>query len=429
VHAPSARRLAGHALALGAALAAATWPLDARGQEPPQDAAAAPAAAAAGDDEPAFTQEQLEQMLAPLALYPDDLLSQILMACTYPLDIVQADRWVKAHADLKGDEPAKALEQEDWDPSVKSLVAVPDLLALLSEKLDWTQQLGDAFLAQPKDVMDTVQSLRGRAKENGHLESDANQTVDVTQAGSSQTIVIESSDPEVIYVPVYETTVVYGTWPYPAYPPYPYYPPAWRTGAAIAIGFAWGYAWGHCDWHGGDVDVDINRNTNINRNIDRSKYRQPGSGLRDGQGAWKHDPQRRGSVPYRDTATAKRFDGVSSKQAAASREAFRGRGDSGSPRVIKGGSDSGAGGRTGADRGPTISDRSTSGSRTSGSRPSSKQAGTKSGALNGADRSGRQVRQESSRGSASRARSPSRSSASRGGGRGGGGRGGGGRGR
>jgi hypothetical protein len=416
------------ALALGVALAAGAVaaPLAARAQA--QDAAAP--AAAAGEDEPAFTREQLEQMLAPIALYPDDLLSQILMACTYPLDVVQADRWVKAHAELKGDEAAKALEQEPWDASVKSLVAVPDVLAMLSEKLDWTQQLGDAFLAQQKDVLDTVQSLRGRAQDNGHLESDENQKVEVNQEGSTQTIVIESSDPEVIYVPVYETTVVYGTWPYPAYPPYPYYPPAWHTGAAIAVGFAWGYAWGHCDWHGGDVDVDINQNANINRNIDRSKYQRDGSGLRDGKGAFQHDAGRRGSVPYRDQATAKRFDGVSSKQAKASREASRGRSASAEPRVIKGGAESGAGGRAGGDRGPTISDSSRSPSR---SRSPYSQAGSRGGALEGADRSGNQVRRESSRGASSRAKSPSRSSGARGGGGRssggrGGGRGGGGRG-
>jgi hypothetical protein len=198
-----------------------------------QDAAAAQAAAP-GEDEPAFTAEQLEQMLAPIALYPDDLLSQILMASTYPLEVVQADRWVKVHEDLAPEEAEKALEEEDWDPSVKSLVAVPDVLALLSDELDWTQELGDAFISQQKDVLATVQTLRGRAKENGKLESNDEQKVEVNVEGSTQTIVIESAQPDVIYVPVYDTTVVYGYWPYPAYPPYPYYPPAYRVGAAIA---------------------------------------------------------------------------------------------------------------------------------------------------------------------------------------------------
>lgn len=433
------------AIALLAALGAAGV---AAAQQPPEGAAPAPAAAPA-DEPPAFSQEQLDQMLAPIALYPDDLLSQILMACTYPLEIVQADRWAKANKDKKPEEASQALEAEDWDPSVKSLVAVPDLLALLSDKLDWTEQLGDAFIEQQDQVMATVQALRAKAKESGHLETTQDQTVNVTQEGSTQTIIIESSEPDVIYVPVYDSTIVYGSWPYPAYPPYPYYPPAWRVGAAVAIGFAWGYAWGHCDWHGGDVDIDIDRNVNRNRDIDRSRYAKDGGG----RGTWKHDPAHRGNQPYRDKATAQRFGGKSSKDAAAARESFRGRGDGGSARVIKGGAEGGA---AAGNRGPTISDKKDSNwldsSRAPGARDSKVGAGapgardskagagagsrgsttgTRSGALDGVDRSGQQVRRESQRGSASRGSS----SGSRGssgarfsGGRGGGGRGGGGRG-
>lgn len=399
----------------------------------PAAAASAPAASAASAEDPAaFTTEQLEQMLAPLALYPDDLLSQILMACTYPLEIVQADRWVKAQADLKDEAAAKDLEQQPWDPSVKSLVAIPDVLALLSEKLDWTQQLGDAFIAQPKQVLDTVQALRARAQEAGQLKSSSQQTVEVKQEGSTQTIVIVSAQPDVVYVPVYDSTVVYGYWPYPAYPPYRYYPPAYRVGTAIAVGFAWGYAWGHCNWHGGDIDIDINRNTEFNRNINRGEF---------AGGKWTHDPAHRERVPYRDSGTAKRFGGVTSGQATASREVFRGRNVGLPDRAAGAGATDRAATRDAASR-ATIRDSSLDAGRGS-SRDASRNAardadrdavrqraaersGSKGGALDGVDRGGRQVRRESQRGQASRAQMPSRSSS---GIRGGGGGRGGGRGR
>jgi hypothetical protein len=232
-----------------------------------------------------FKQEELEQILAPIALYPDALLTQVLMASTYPLDIVQADRWAKQNKDIKGDTLAKALEAQTWDPSVKSLVNFPQVLAMMSEKIDWTQKLGNAFLAQQKDVMDTVQDLRAKARAAGNLKTTKEQTVIVEK----ETIIIQPASPQVIYVPAYNPTVVYGTWAYPAYPPYPVYPPGYVAGAAfvtgVAVGAAWGYAWGHANWHGGDVNINVNQNANINKNIDRGKYATQYKG---GQGQWKH---------------------------------------------------------------------------------------------------------------------------------------------
>jgi len=160
----------------------------------------------------------LEQILAPIALYPDSLLAQILMASTYPLEVVQADRWAKQNKDLKGDALTAALEKQPWDPSVKSLVNFPQVLAMMSEKLDWTQKLGDAFLAQQKDVMDTVQGLRKKAVDAGNLKTTKEQQVIVEK----ETIIIEPASTQVVYVPTYNPTVVYGAWPYPAYPPTPY---------------------------------------------------------------------------------------------------------------------------------------------------------------------------------------------------------------
>jgi Protein of unknown function (DUF3300) len=283
-----------------------------------------------------FKQEELEQILAPIALYSDSLLSQILIASTYPLDVVQADRWAKKNKDIKGDALTNALEKEEWDPSVKSLVNFPQVLDMMSQKLDWTQKLGDAFLAQQKDVMDTVQKLRWKAEEQGNLKSSQEQKVVVEK--ETKTIIIEPANPQVIYVPTYNPTVVYGAWAYPAYPPYYYYPPGYVAGAALfsfgvglAVGAAWGYAWGGCNWRGGNVDINVNRNTNINQNINRSRYQQQwqqkGQIDRSGRGTWQHNPAQRKGVAYRDSSTAQKFGQTSARPAASSRDA-RGFGES-----------------------------------------------------------------------------------------------------
>ena len=314
--------------------------------------AAAPQEAKAqstGEEKP-FKQEELDQLLAPIALYPDSLLTQVLMASTYPLEIVQADRWAKENKDMKGDALAKALEEQPWDPSVRSLVNFPDVLAMMSKKLDLTQKLGDAFLAQQKEVMDTIQNLRKKAEASGNLKTSEEQKVIVEK----ETIIIESANPQVIYVPSYNPTVVYGSWWYPAYPPYPYYPPGYGTGAAfvtgVAIGAAWGYAWGHANWHGGDVNINIDRNTNINNNIDRDKYRNQGQGK--GQGKWQHDASHRGGVAYKDQGTAQKYNRGTGSEAAKSREAYRGKAETGRQDISRGGADqmrnSSSGSRQGA---------------------------------------------------------------------------------
>ena len=184
-----------------------------------------------GSQPPVFKAEELEQILAPVALYPDSLLTQILMASTYPLEIVNADRWTKQNKDKKGDALAKALEAQPWDPSVKSLVNFPQVLAMMSEKLDWTQKVGDAFLAQQKDVMGTIQKLRHKAQESGNLKTTKEQVVKVEQ----EVIIIEPASPQVVYVPTYNPTVVYGAWAYPAYPPYPVYPPGYVAGRSLFL--------------------------------------------------------------------------------------------------------------------------------------------------------------------------------------------------
>jgi len=280
-----------------------------------------------------FKQEELDQMLAPIALYPDSLLAQVLMASTYPLEIVQADRFAKKNKELKGDKLLEAGKNEDWDPTVKSLLQFPDVIAMMSDKLDWTTKLGDAFLAQQKDVMDSVQRLRKKAQESGNLKTTKEQTVVVEK----ETIIIQPANPQVIYVPSYSPTVVYGTWAYPAYPPYPYYPPGYGMAAAtfgfmagVAVGSS-GCCWGNCNWGSGNIDIDINHNNNFtknNYNKDRvSHYQKQG-----GQGSrqqWQHNPENRKGAAYRDNATAQKFNRGSSAEAVKSREAFRGRAEQG----------------------------------------------------------------------------------------------------
>lgn len=389
----------------------------------PSAAAPTPSATpqATTSTEAKFKQEELDQMLAPIALYPDDLLSQVLMASTYPTEIVEADRWVKANKDVKGDAAAKALEAKPWDPSVKSLVNTPPVLDMLSMKLDWTQKLGNAFLGQQAEVMQTVQKLRAKAKENGKLESNENQKVEVEGAAPDQVITIASGTTTVIYVPTYDPVVVYGSWWYPSYPPYPYYPPYYPPGSAalsFGIGLAWGYAWGSCNWGGNDIDIDINRNTNINNNIDRSKYAKQNN-LGSGKGQWKHDPAHRGSVPYRNEATAKQFGGRSTADAAKSRESFRGRTGEGlgaqpgtSPASRAGATDRAGGAR------PTAA---TGGSRTQNTpaRTSSGSSASRGSALNGVQSGGTHARAQSARGQSSRGGGGSRGGRGGGGGRGG----------
>ena len=373
-----------------------------------------------------FKQEELDQILAPIALYPDDLLSQVLMASTYPLEVVQAERWAKQNKSLKGDALAQALEKQDWDPSVKSLVNFPDVLTMMSEKLDWTQKLGDAFLEQQKEVMDTVQKLRQKADEAGNLKTTSEQKVIVEK--ETKTIVIEPANPQTVYVPTYNPTVVYGAWWYPAYPPYYYYPPGYVAGAAlfsfgvgVAMGAAWGYAWGGCNWHGGDVDIDVNRNTNINNNIDRSKYKDKagtGSG-QGGKGKWQHNPEHRKGVSYRDQGTAQKFNKASTREATQARESFRGRAEQGRRDLSKGGAGQLGGGQGGQ---PRAGDRAGGGA----SSRENVQRGGRDSAFGGGQ-SGSQVRQQSSRGSSSRqSTSPDQERwRSRGGGGGSGGGGGG----
>jgi hypothetical protein len=433
-------------------------------------AVAATAHAQANTDEARpFKPEELEQLAAPIALYPDSLLAQVFMASTYPLEVVQAERWAAANKNLKGDALAAELNKQDWDPSVKSLIDFPQVLEMMSKQLDWTTKLGDAFIADQAAIMAAVQRLRAKAKAEGNLKDTAEQRISVEQAPPPtvvvqgapapppQIIVIESTSPDVVYVPTYNPTVIYGAWPYPAYPPYPpYYPPGYVAGSLIsfgvgvACGAAWGHAWGHCDWGGGDVDIDVNRNANFNRNINRDDYRQNlqnRAGNRQGQGGqnrFQHDPGHRKGVSYRDQATSNRMNGPANMDVAKARDDFRGRAETGRQDIARGAADQFRGntpnrgasppradagradtGRTGAANRPAASPANRPAASPS-QRPATSQ--NRGSAFSGADRGGSAARADSNRGQMSRSSpSPSRSAPARSGGGGGGGaRGGGG---
>jgi hypothetical protein len=332
--------------------------------------AADPAPASAPAAKP-FKEEELASLLAPIALYPDEIVAQILMAATYPLEIVEANRWVEKNKTLKGDALAAAAKKQPWDPSVQAMTGLPDVLKMMDEKLDWTQKLGDAMLAQQKEVMDMIQELRAKAKAEGNLKSDDHMKVTTEPPPAeaetkTEVIVIESANPEVIYVPTYNPVSVYGYWGYPAYPPY-YWPPPigypgsgfwWGVGVGISIG-VWGGAWNNnCNWHGGDIDIntgDINidrgdRNT-INtgdrgdRAGDRAGTNKSGSGK-----SWSHNPEHRKGASYRDSATAQKYNRPGNTS-GGSRDAYRGRTGTGSTPSAGTRDLSSGGSRTGASAG------------------------------------------------------------------------------
>jgi Protein of unknown function (DUF3300)/Chaperone of endosialidase len=263
--------------------------------------AQSPSPAAVGSDQQALLNpQQLEALVAPIALYPDTLLAQVLMASTYPLEVVLAERWIAERKKLEGDQLKKEVEKQNWDDSVKSLLATPSVLTMMSKKIDWAQKLGDAVLAQEADVMDAVQCLRSKAYASDKLKSSKEQKVGVQQENNRRIITIETTDPSTIYVPFYDPEVVYGSWPYPDYPPYYYYPEDGYPGGILATGIAFGagyslWRWasggrfwgGRINWGGGRLD--INRGAHVEH--------------------WRHNPQHRGGVGYNNPNVRQKFAG------------------------------------------------------------------------------------------------------------------------
>lgn len=259
--------------------------------------------------ESSFSDAELAQMLAPIALYPDSLLTHILIASTYPLEVVQANRWRNKHKALTANQAVSKAEDKDWDPSVVALVAFPTVLEKLSEELDWTQKLGDAFLQDEAQVLSSIQTLRRQADEADSFNDMDNMRVIKVK----REIIIEPAQKEIIYVPVYDTRVVYGHWRWYQYPPvYWVYPP--RYGVRYPNHFS-----SHFYWHSG-IHISFNYYFSAFRWHDRhivvthhhhSNYYRPRARIVSSSGAqrWSHKPQHRRGVAYSSTVVKQRYTG------------------------------------------------------------------------------------------------------------------------
>jgi hypothetical protein len=280
--------------------------------------------ASAGAEVERIPADQLDSLVAPIALYPDPLLAQTLAASTYPLELMQLQQWLAKNPGLKDKALADAVAKQPWDPSIQAMAALPDVVKWLANDIQWTTDLGNAFLAQQSDVMDAVQRMRAKAQNTGTLKSTPQQTVETQVVESKQVIVIEQANPEVVYVPSYNPTVVYGAPVYP-YPPI-YYPPAgyYAAGAAISfgVGMAIGAAWGGGGWGWnagwGHNDININNNNNFNRNANINSGNRVNSAR---SGNWQHNSAHRGGAPYQNRATANKFGGTARGDSLANRQA------------------------------------------------------------------------------------------------------------
>ncbi len=310
-------------------------------QQPAASPSPSPSPSQSQPDQPLLKPEQLEALVAPIALYPDALLANMLAAATYPLEVVEADRFVKDNKNLKGDRLKEQVDKKGWDDTVKALTATPSVLDMMSDKLDWTKSLGDAMLAQQADLMDAIQRLREKARANNKLSSTKQQKVTVKQQESKQVIVIEQADLSQMYVPYYEPATVYGAWPYAEYPPYYFGYPSYIGAGVVAAGIAFGTAWaigrwgnywgGGCNW--GNRNVYVNhRTTNV----------------------WNHNAAHRQGVRYNNVNVQQRFGNNNVRAGANNRMDFRGKGGN---QVLNPGDRAGNIGDRGGDRAGDRGDR------------------------------------------------------------------------
>jgi Protein of unknown function (DUF3300) len=300
-------------------------PVNARALSPLQTPTPTPQAASG--DQPASGQsakippDQLDSLVAPIALYPDPLLAQTLAASTYPLEIIQLQQWLEKNSKLKEKELADAVAKQSWDPSIQAMAALPDVVKRLADDIQWTTDLGNAFLAQQSEVMEAVQRMRKKAQDKGTLKSNEEQKVETKVVESKSVIVVEQANPQVVYVPAYNPTVVYGA-PVYAYPPIYYPSPGYYAagaaisfGVGVAMGAMWSGGWGwNSGWGGNNVQINnynnFNRNANVNRNVNANRT-----------GNWSHNSQHRGGAPYRDQATANRYGGTARGESMSNRQA------------------------------------------------------------------------------------------------------------
>src|ERR1700739_3519113 len=271
--------------------------------------------------------DQLDSLVAPVALYPDPLLAQTLAASTYPLEIIQLQQWLEKNKGLKDKALADAVAKQSWDPSVQAMAGLPDVVKRLADDIQWTTDLGNAFLAQQSDVMAAVQRMRSKAKGTGNLKSNEQQKVETKVVESQSVIVIEQANPQVVYVPSYNPTVVYGPPVYP-YPPIYYPPPGYYAagmalsfGVGLAMGAAWGGGWGYNTGWGGNNNITINNNNNFNRNADMNGANRTNvSGGRGNNSSWQHNSKHRGGTPYSNRATADKFGGTTRVSSQSARQ-------------------------------------------------------------------------------------------------------------
>ncbi len=277
-------------------------------------------AVAQSSDAAPIPSDQLDSLVAPIALYPDPLLAQMLAASTYPLELMQLQQWLTKNPGLKDQALADAVARQPWDPTVQAMAAFPDVVKRLTDDIQWTTDLGNAFLAQQSDVMNAVQRMRSKAAQTGSLKSGEQQVVRTETVENKPVIVIEQANPDVVYVPSYNPTVVYGPPVYP-YPPIYYPSPGYyAAGAAISFGvgvaagaayrggWGWGAGWGH-------NDITVNNNNVYNRNANLNNRAANASNQ------WQHQAQHRGGTPYRDSATANRYGGTTRGDSLANRQA------------------------------------------------------------------------------------------------------------
>jgi hypothetical protein len=385
----------------------------------------APAAKDQAPETAKLPADQLDSLVAPIALYPDPMLAQVLAAATYPLEIIQLQQWLAKHKDLKDKALADAVAKQPWDPSVQALAGLPEVVKRLSDDIQWTTELGNAFLAQQSDLMDAVQRMRKKAKDQGNLKSNEQQKVETTVVEKKEVIVIEQANPQVVYVPTYNPTVVYGPPVYP-YPPIYYPPPGYYAagmaisfGIGVAMGAMWsgGWGWG-CGWGSSNVNINVDNNFNRNTNISGGNRNQVnpqgnrGQGNRGGNNSWQHNPQHRGGTPYGDRNTANKFGGttrgasVSDRQAQARRDQAN-RAQAGNR--AQGGNRPNQQPSAGNRGGPGVSDRSANrpsgggGGDRVGNRSTSPSSGSRGDAFGGGSggRTGSSAKASSSRGSSS----------------------------
>ena len=287
-----------------------------------------------GDQPAKIPADQLDSLVAPIALYPDPMLSQVLIASTYPLEVIQLQQWLGQHKGLNEKQLADAVQKQGWDPTIQALAGLPDVVKLLAENIKWTTDLGNAFLAQQDDVMAAVQRMRTKAQDSGNLKSTDQQKVETKTVESTQVIVIEQANPQVVYVPSYNPTVVYGA-PVYAYPPIAYPPPGYYAagmaisfGVGVAMGAMWSGGW--CcgsGWGGGNNNVTINNNNNFVNNSNRQNLNNVNRGNRAanqparGNSNWQHNPSHRGGAPYSDRQLANKYGGTARGDTMQNRQA------------------------------------------------------------------------------------------------------------